>query len=87
MEIDKDIEITVQIDLSDADIHKWIEERIADLDILYTDEAKAKMKPLKAKYWEKWMELYWFFQIPYAELEGKDPMPEQSREDAKNYFL
>jgi hypothetical protein len=87
MEIEKKIDITVKIDLDDKDICEWIEERINDLDILMTDEAKEKMKPLKAKYYEKWMELYWFFQNPHLELKGKDPMPESSRQDAKNYFL
>ena len=87
MEIEKEIDITVKIDLEDKDICEWIEERISYLDILMTDEGKEKMKPLKAKYYEKWMELYWFFQNPTAELKGEDPMPESSREHAKNYFL
>ena len=86
MEIEKEIRINVNIDLEDNDICNWIEERISDIDILMTDEGKEKMKPLKAKYYEKWLELYHFFQNPTAELYGQDPMPEQAREKARTYF-
>lgn len=86
MKIEKEIDIVVDIDLTDADIHNWIEERIGYIDILYTDEAKEKMKPIKAKYYEKWMELYWFFQNPHLELEGKDPVPHVVRDNCKKHF-
>ena len=87
MIIKKEIDMIVDIDLDDKDIHEWITERIADVDILYNDKSKEQMKVIKAKYYEKWMELYWFFQNPQMELEGKDPMPQSSRQDARNYFL
>lgn len=86
MEIEKEIDITIKFNLDDKDVCKWIEERIDDLDILYNNEAREKMKPIKAKYYEKWMELYWFFQNPISELEGRDPVPESTRKDCKNFF-
>lgn len=87
MKIQKEIDITVNIDLDDEDIHEWIEERISNIDILCNDEAKEKYKAIKAKYYEKWMELYWFFTNSHLEFQGKDPMPESARQDARNYFL
>lgn len=87
MKIEKEIEITTEIDLDADDIREWMEESIGNCDLLYTDEYKEKMKAVKAKYYEKWMEIYWFLKNPYMELEGNDPMPPQSREDAKRYFL
>lgn len=86
MIIKKAIDLTVDIDLEDDDIHEWIQERISDIDILYNDQSKEKMNVLKAKYYEKWMELYWFFKNPYMELQGKDPMPEEARKNARDYF-
>lgn len=86
MKIEKQIDLTVDINLEDKDIHEWIEDRISDIDILYDDEFKEKMKPIKAKYYEKWMELYWFFKNPHLELQGKDPIPKEVRENYKNYF-
>ena len=87
MIIKKDIDMSINIDLQDKDIHEYIEERIADIDILYNEQSREKMKVIKAKYYEKWMELYWFFQNPDLELQGKDPMSEESRQNARNYFL
>ena len=86
MKIQKEIDMTIDIDLDDKDINEWMEERISDTDILMTDEAKEKMKAIKAKYYEKWMELYWFFQNPHLELEGKDPVPKETRGHCKTYF-
>jgi len=87
MIIKKEIDMTVDVDLNDQDIDEWMRERIGDVDILMTDEAKEKMKAIKAKYYEKWMELYWFFENPQFELQGKDVMSPGMREDARNYFL
>lgn len=86
MKIQKEIEMTIDIDIRDKDIDEWMEERIADIDILMNDEAKEKMKAIKVKYYEKWMELYMFFQNPHLELEGKDPVPPSVRESCKKYF-
>ena len=49
MEIEKEIDITVKIDLDDKDICEWIEERISYLDILMTDEGKEKMIELSIR--------------------------------------
>lgn len=86
MKIEKEINITIDVDLKDTDIFEWMEQRIDSVDILYTEEAKEKMKAIKSRYYEKWIELYWFFQYPGLELSGKDPVPSQVREECKVWF-
>jgi hypothetical protein len=86
MKIEKEIDLTIEIELSDKDIHKYIEDRLFYIDDLYSDENKEKMKSIKAQYYQKWVELYFFMQHPELALAGKDPVPEGGRIQAMRFF-